>query len=77
MRVVVDDGVELEVEVRGTGPPLVCVHGFGGAKEDFSDHVEALAVRSTVVTVDLRGHGDSTGPDDPEGRKATLTLAVL
>jgi len=65
VRVVTDDGVELEVEVRGSGPPLVCVHGFGGAKEDFADHVDALAARSTVVTVDLRGHGDSPGPDDP------------
>lgn len=64
MRVEVNDGVELEVDVRGRGPALVCVHGFGGAKEDFSDHIDALARRATVVTLDLRGHGDSTGPDD-------------
>src|SRR4051794_19489946 len=63
VRVEVNDGVELEVQVSGTGPALVCVHGFGGAKEDFADHVEALATRATVVTLDLRGHGDSGGPD--------------
>ena len=63
VRVEVNDGVELEVEVRGVGPALVCVHGFGGAKEDFADHVERLGVRATVVTLDLRGHGDSGGPD--------------
>lgn len=65
VRVRVEEGVELAVEVRGFGPALVCVHGFGGAKEDFADHVDDLATRSTVVLVDLRGHGDSTGPDDP------------
>jgi pimeloyl-ACP methyl ester carboxylesterase len=64
VRVEVEDGVELTVEVRGAGPALVCVHGFGGAKEDFADHVDALAARATVVTLDLRGHGDSPGPDD-------------
>lgn len=65
MRVRVDDGVELAVTVHGSGPPLMCVHGFGGAKEDFADHVDRLGRRTTVVLVDLRGHGDSGGPDDP------------
>lgn len=65
-RVVVDDGVELAVEVRGSGPALVCVHGFGGAKEDFADHADDLGSRATVVSMDLRGHGDSSGPGDPE-----------
>jgi pimeloyl-ACP methyl ester carboxylesterase len=61
----VDEGVELAVEVRGTGPALICVHGFGGAKEDFADHADDLAARNRVVLPDLRGHGDSDGPDDP------------
>ena len=38
MRVVTDDGVGLEVVERGSGPTLLLVHGFGGAKEDFADH---------------------------------------
>jgi pimeloyl-ACP methyl ester carboxylesterase len=61
----VEPGVELAVEVRGDGPALVCLHGFGGAKEDFADHFDALAARWRVVTLDLRGHGDSDGPADP------------
>lgn len=64
MRVTTDDGVGLEVGVEGEGPGLVLVHGFGGAKEDFSDHVTALARRARVVTFDHRGHGESDGPDD-------------
>ena len=64
VRIVTDDGVALEVVERGTGPALVLVHGFGGAKEDFSDQVDDLARDHRVVTLDLRGHGESEGPDD-------------
>lgn len=77
MRVVVEDGVELEVTVAGTGPVLLCVHGFGGAKEDFADHVDALAARATVVLVDLRGHGDSAGPADPSAYSLDRCAADL
>jgi 3-oxoadipate enol-lactonase len=62
MRVKMDDGVALEVTDTGSGPALLLVHGFGGAKEDFADHVDALAARHRVVTLDLRGHGESDGP---------------
>jgi 2-succinyl-6-hydroxy-2,4-cyclohexadiene-1-carboxylate synthase len=65
VRIVTDDGVALEVVERGTGPALVLVHGFGGAKEDFSDQLEDLARDHRVVTFDLRGHGASEGPEDP------------
>jgi pimeloyl-ACP methyl ester carboxylesterase len=75
-----DDGVELEVDARGAGPLLLLVHGFGGAKEDFADHVDALAETHRVVTFDHRGHGESDKPDDPAAyslaRLAADTLAV-
>lgn len=80
MRVTVDDGVELEVEVRGEGPALVLVHGFGGAKEDFFDHLDELARGHRVVTFDHRGHGGSDAPGEPGhyslDRLAADTLAV-
>jgi len=64
VRVTVDDGVGLEAEVAGSGPGLVLVHGFGGARGDFTDHVEVLATSHTVVTFDHRGHGASDAPGD-------------
>ncbi len=64
MRVTMDDGVALEVTDTGSGPGLLLVHGFGGAKEDFADHVDALAARHRVVTFDHRGHGESDDPPD-------------
>jgi pimeloyl-ACP methyl ester carboxylesterase len=65
MRITMNDGVELAVEVSGEGPGLLLVHGLGGAKIDWADHVEALAREHTVVTFDHRGHGDSDNPTDP------------
>jgi len=67
MRITTDDGVGLEMGVAGSGPGLLLVHGFGGAKEDFADHVPALARDHTVVIFDHRGHGAS---DKPEARAA-------
>jgi pimeloyl-ACP methyl ester carboxylesterase len=80
MRVVTDDGVGLEVVEQGSGPTLVLVHGFGGAKEDFADQVDALASRHHVVTFDHRGHGESDAPTEADSysldRLALDTLAV-
>jgi len=65
MRITMNDGVGLEVEVAGDGPGLLLLHGLGGAKEDFADHVPTLARDHTVVTFDHRGHGASDNPTDP------------
>src|SRR3712207_3054727 len=55
----------------GDGVPLLAVHGFTGSKEDFSPVLEPLADNRRVIAVDLPGHGNSEGPDDP----AACTLA--
>src|SRR5579864_3750878 len=56
--------IELAVAEAGQGGrPLLLVHGFGGAKEDFTDLLPALAQRGWhAVTFDLRGHGESDRP---------------
>jgi 2-succinyl-6-hydroxy-2,4-cyclohexadiene-1-carboxylate synthase len=66
--VTTDDGVPLATSVREPAsspdaPTLLLVHGFGGAKEDFADHVDALACEHRVVTFDHRGHGASGAPE--------------
>jgi 3-oxoadipate enol-lactonase len=80
MRMTMDDGVALEVTDTGSGPGLLLVHGFGGAKEDFADHVDALAAHHRVVTFDHRGHGESEGPPEAASysldRMAADVLAV-
>jgi pimeloyl-ACP methyl ester carboxylesterase len=78
VRIVTDDGVGLAVEVTGSGPALLLVHGFGGAKEDFADHVDALARDHTVIVFDHRGHGESDKPADVDAYSiARLRADVL
>jgi pimeloyl-ACP methyl ester carboxylesterase len=53
--------VSLNYRVDGNGPdPLVCIHGVGSYLEAWSGVVERLAGDFTILTFDLRGHGDST-----------------
>jgi 3-oxoadipate enol-lactonase len=57
-------GINLELTEAGRGGrPLLLVHGFTGAKEDFRDAVDPLADEGFwVVAPDLRGHGASAHP---------------
>jgi pimeloyl-ACP methyl ester carboxylesterase len=56
--------LELEIAEDGVGGrPLLLMHGFTGAKEDFADWIEPLAAAGWhVVAPDNRGHGDSDKP---------------
>jgi 3-oxoadipate enol-lactonase len=44
---------------RGTGSPVVLLHGQGGEAASWSQQLDALAARHRVIAVDLRGHGRS------------------
>jgi 3-oxoadipate enol-lactonase len=43
-------------------PPVVLVHGLGGDHDMWLYQVPALCTRFPVLTIDLRGHGQSTKP---------------
>ena len=66
-RTVDGGGVPLAVVEAGAGGrPLLVVHGFTGAKEDFTPYFERLAAEGWhVASFDLRGHGESGKPTDP------------
>jgi len=67
-------GVRIQYEVAGSGPAILLTHGFGASSRMFSGNVDALAKDNTVLTWDLRGHGASDYPADPEAYSAPLTL---
>ncbi len=55
------------VAEAGVGEPLLLLHGFTGAKEDFADFLDVFADRGWhVVAPDLRGHGGSEAPVEEE-----------
>ncbi|MCW3095979.1 MAG: Lysylphosphatidylglycerol synthetase, domain of unknown function [Chthonomonadaceae bacterium] len=57
------DGTRLHYVRRGSGPPVVLLHGSDGSLLDFSDTVLGTLSREfEVVTFDRPGHGYSEGP---------------
>src|SRR5215471_13597475 len=63
-RAVAVGDVELSIAEAGSGQrPLLLVHGFTGAKEDFTPWLGMLADAGWhAVAPDLRGHGASSKP---------------
>ena len=52
-------------EAGAGGRPFMLVHGFTGAKEDFTEWLDPLAAAGWhAVAPDNRGHGASEKPDD-------------
>ncbi len=62
-------GLRWHVQVAGTGPAILLLHGTGAASFSWGDLFPLLARHFTVVAPDLPGHGFTSAPD-----RATLTL---
>jgi pimeloyl-ACP methyl ester carboxylesterase len=63
MKHLVRDGVKLAYEETGSGsPPVVLVHGWTCDHTYFEPQREHFRSRHRVVSVDLRGHGESDKP---------------
>jgi pimeloyl-[acyl-carrier protein] methyl ester esterase len=56
---------QLHVEVAGSGPPLVLLHGWAMHGGVFAPLVERLRAARTLYIVDLPGHGHSRDCDVP------------
>src|SRR6266705_2260949 len=55
-------GVSLRYDRTGSGPPVLLVHGWTCNRTFWERQVVALRDRHSVVTVDVRGHGESSHP---------------
>ena len=60
-------GVRARYFVGGEGPPLVLVHGLGGAAVNFTLLAPLLARRHRVLIPDLPGHGRSEPFEEAQG----------
>lgn len=58
------DGVKIHYEVHGAGPVVLLSHGYSATSQMWAGQVEALSKDHTLVTWDMRGHGQSDYPDD-------------
>ena len=61
------NGIELAFESEGSGPPVPLLHGLGADRRSWSLQRAALVDRRRVITVDLRGHGESSRPSSGYG----------
>jgi pimeloyl-ACP methyl ester carboxylesterase len=59
------DGLALWFEERGSGDPLILLHGGRGGAEMFDPIVDQLAAGRRLITVDLPGHGHTASPSGP------------
>ncbi|HET9077058.1 MAG TPA: alpha/beta hydrolase [Acidimicrobiales bacterium] len=73
------DGGSLRVVERGSGRPLLLIHGITLQAGVWAPQLHTLADRYRVVAMDVRGHGRSVAGGDGFGRKAAArdVAAVL
>jgi len=57
-----NDGVHIHYEICGTGRPLVLLHGWDQSAKAFCNNIPVLSRKYQVISVDLRGHGESDKP---------------
>jgi pimeloyl-ACP methyl ester carboxylesterase len=53
-------GVRMRYFVGGEGPPLLLIHGLGGAAANWTELVSLLSGRHRLLVPDLPGHGGSS-----------------
>ena len=71
------DGVKIYYEVHGSGPTLLLTHGYSSTSAMWQGQIEALSRHHRLVLWDMRGHGQSDYPDDPNAYSEALTVADM
>jgi 3-oxoadipate enol-lactonase len=57
--------IDLYYETAGQGQPILFIHGLGSSGRDWDLQVALFAQHYQVVTLDMRGHGQSDKPPGP------------
>ena len=70
------DGVRIHYQEKGTGTPLVLIHGYTSSTYSWKDVFEPLAKTFHVIAVDLKGFGFSAKPDGDYTRRAQAVLVT-
>ena len=73
------DGVRIHYQEKGTGTPLLLLHGFTSSTYSWKDVFEPLANTFRVIAVDFKGFGFSGKPDGDYsgGAQASLIAHLL
>jgi len=57
--------ININYEIIGDGQPLLFIHGLGSSLRDWEDQVPVFSKKFKVITLDLRGHGQTDKPKGP------------
>ena len=70
------DGVRIHYQEKGTGTPLVLIHGYTSSTYSWKDVFEPLSKSFRVIAVDLKGFGFSGKSDGDYTRRAQAVLVT-
>jgi pimeloyl-ACP methyl ester carboxylesterase len=73
-------GVGVHYIDRGSGPPVILIHGFGGHTFSYRHNIPMLAEHHRVIALDLKGFGYSERPavgDYSLAEQAQLVLGLM
>ena len=74
------DGTKFHYFEMGTGTPVILIHGSGGTAANWMANglAASLAKTNRVLAIDMRGHGQTVGPDGKrQQRTPNMDLDVL
>jgi pimeloyl-ACP methyl ester carboxylesterase len=74
------DGIGISYEVAGQpggATPLLLTHGFSASTQMWQPNLPALARDRQVVVWDIRGHGLSDSPEEPDRYSEALSVADM
>ena len=57
------NGINISYEVKGSGFPVIFVHGFGSKKEIWKPQINEFQKKFKTITFDLRGTGKTDRPN--------------
>src|SRR5688572_19179735 len=58
------NGINLSYQDAGKGNSVLCIHGGMADSTHFEDQINFFKSSHRIVSVDLRGHGESDKPQD-------------
>ncbi|MFC2064630.1 alpha/beta fold hydrolase [Chloroflexota bacterium] len=65
MSILTTNQIKMNYQITGDGDPLVLIHGLGSSGRDWEYQLDVFARKFKVITMDLRGHGNSDKPKGP------------
>jgi len=57
------NGINISYEAKGSGFPVIFIHGFGSKKEIWKPQINDFSIKFKTITFDLRGTGKTDRPN--------------